>query len=452
MIMDNNFDKEAAKTYVLLPSPRDCAACDRMMDPSQEGICSCGFNNINPQSDPEKWRNKINRKFKIPAGKKDEPGFFEEEESFRGRIDDDEEVQKTLYDEIPDLESRIEIDQNDNEDDLNKKDKEDRIQQGKAASLRCAACGTDYCTGHEPESIDYHIIISHASEDHSSCHPDGCDFAGRSFHAHVCSNCGGDTPCMGTRTARVCDTFDGFCQACFVSLARIDLVALDKKKLNEHMRMRNVGHPPVTQDEVDQAMGAGHSLETAREDVGPHRPVESSVIENLPEWLKDAKTQIASDAKVYNLDDYRPSRMQRMMDWGNDLLEKGEKLLFPEERHLTDTERSTFVEEEDEPTFEPISVPKIIEKPYRAMERYFGLDQPTKEGSFNLEAHDTDEPHVHFEDLEDEVQEPTIMDSLKDSASRLEQHATQLEALMKAYPQDIDEILKSFYPKPKKDQ
>lgn len=215
---------------------------------------------------------------KVAGKEDDEIGFLEEQESFRGTTDDDTDVKKTPRDPNETMAEEVFQDRYDDEeesDDENRTDKTDMIEDGRldsvAASVKCAACGTSSCDGHASDSIERAILVAHASGDHASCSTDGCDSPGRSFHAHVCTNCGGDTPCSGVRTASACDTFDGFCKTCFVSLAGIK-EALDKKELNKHMRDRNTGAAPVTQAEIDRAMAQGHSLETAREEVGPHRP------------------------------------------------------------------------------------------------------------------------------------------------------------------------------------
>lgn len=144
---------------------------------------------------------------------------------------------------------------------------------------KCAACG-QFCLGHETDSTNQIILIAHASEDHSSCHPDGCSSVGRSFHAHLCTNCGGDSPCVGTRTANVCDTFDGFCKTCFVELSRAEYLVksaeIDATALNEHRRMRNTAEPPVTESEVKAAETGGSTLKRVRKNFGPHRPTESA--------------------------------------------------------------------------------------------------------------------------------------------------------------------------------
>ena len=170
-----------------------------------------------------------------------------------------------------------------------------------AASFQlCAACGSS-CDGHEEGSINHAILIAHASGDHNSCSPDGCDSFGKSFHSHVCTSCGGDTPCMGQRTASVCDTFDGFCKVCFMNLAGIKK-AVNNTELNEHMRNRNTGAPPVTQEEVDLAMGPGHSLKHVRKHVGPHRPVKGSAgLHNItgPDMAEYIKGLVGSGVATY---------------------------------------------------------------------------------------------------------------------------------------------------------
>lgn len=229
---------------------------------------------------------------------------------------------------------------------------------------KCAACG-QICLGHETDSINQIILIAHASEDHSSCHPDGCSSVGRSFHAHVCTNCGGDTPCVGIRTASTCDTFDGFCKTCFVELSRSDYIVksaeIDATELNEHRRMRNTAEPPVTESEVKAAETGGITLKRVRKNFGPHRPTEKAAsidcetcgqpsfvcncadnygeakfasnecgtcghgwvshgnsqtcsccknfkkasVNNLPDWLREAAIQTESDAKIIDLDSRR---------------------------------------------------------------------------------------------------------------------------------------------------
>jgi hypothetical protein len=45
----------------------------------------------------------------------------------------------------------------------------------------CPACGSpiDYCQGHGPsgDPDGFAILVAHDNDDHSNCHPDGCEVA-----------------------------------------------------------------------------------------------------------------------------------------------------------------------------------------------------------------------------------------------------------------------------------
>lgn len=269
----SDFDKFADKSNALTTGFDKLPISDSGRKTDHEGIPSSEF--VTTQASPA---NAVKPNV-------DDNGVNTQESSFEGVEFDDDPSRNSMATELSGETKRTRlvgavdvelIDRLDDEDDPNTRDKEDKKTRGVSANLRCAACGHEGCGGHEEDSVDYLIMVAHASNDHGNCHPDGCSLIGRSIHSHTCTNCGGNTPCGGTKTSSVCDTFDGFCKTCFISLARMDKVLgapkVDKKKLNEHLRKRNVNAPAVTEAEAELAMGAGHSLEQARKKVGPHRP------------------------------------------------------------------------------------------------------------------------------------------------------------------------------------